>query len=84
MRERPRRQEPGSQDPELVSQGPRQTLVESGIAVEDVAGLGDQAFWGMNQLHVFTRGGTYLIVTPDPAAGLPQARALAEKALAGL
>jgi hypothetical protein len=78
------RREPGSPDPELVSQGPRQALVESGVAVEDVAGIGDKAFWGMNQLHVFTRGGTYLIVTPDPSAGLPQARALAEKALGRL
>lgn len=67
-----------------ASQGPRQTLVESGIPVEDVPGLGDLAFWGGNQLHVFTDSGWYLIVTPEASGGLTQARALAEKALAGL
>ena len=67
-----------------ASQGPRQSLVESGVAVEDVAGLGDLAFWGGNQLHLFTDTGWYLIVTPDPAGGLEQARALAEKALGRL
>ncbi len=67
-----------------ASQGPRQTLVESGIPVEDVPGLGDLAFWGGNQLHVFTDAGWYLIVTPEPAGGLLQARALAEEALGKL
>src|SRR5690606_26143000 len=35
---------------ESASQGARRSLVESGITVEDVAGLGDLAFWGGNQL----------------------------------
>jgi hypothetical protein len=66
---------------EVASQSVRQTLTESGIPVEDVSGLGEMAFWGGNQLHVFAGGEWYLIVTPVPTEGLEQARALAELAL---
>ena len=78
------RQGQEGQGVESASQGARQSLVESGVTVEDVAGLGDLAFWGGNQLHVLTDGGWHLVVTPEPAGGLAQARALAEKALGRL
>lgn len=68
------------QSAEEASTGVRQTLEESGIPLEEVD-LGDVAFWGSNQLHVFDDAGWYLIVTPDPAAGLEQARALAQRAV---
>jgi hypothetical protein len=64
-----------------VSDQVRQTLDESGIPLEDVAGLGDVAFFGSNQLHVFGDAGWYVIVTPVPSAGLEQARALAQPAV---
>jgi hypothetical protein len=43
----------------------RQTMAGSGMTVEDVAGLGDVAFWtvGMNQLQVFRGKHTQLTVT---------------------
>ena len=61
----------------------RQTLEESGIALEAVDGLGQASFWGGNQLHIITDD-WYLVVTPDPAGGPDQGRALAERALAEL
>lgn len=69
------------QSAQAASEGPRGTFEESGIPIEDVPGLGGTAFWGSNQLHVFGDAGWYIIVTPDAAAGLPQARALAENAV---
>lgn len=69
---------------ERVSEGVRQTFTEANIAMEDVSGLGDLAFFASNQLHVFVGEQWYLIVTPTPSGGLDQARALAEKAMANL
>lgn len=69
---------------ERVSEGVRQTFSESGIAIENVSGVGDLAFFASNQLHVFVRERWYLIVTPVPSAGLDQARALAERAMRSL
>lgn len=63
------------------SQSVRETMKQSGITLEDVPGLGEVAFWGGNQLHVFTNNGWYLIVSPPASGGLAQARALAERAL---
>lgn len=59
----------------------RQTLDESEIPLEDVAGLGDVAFFGSNQLHVFSDAGWYVIVTPVSSGGIEQARALAQPAI---
>jgi hypothetical protein len=76
-----RRSAPG----ETVAQGSktaRETLTQSGTSVQDVPGLGETAFWGGNQLHVFTRDGWYLIVTVPASDGLPIAQALATRALA--
>lgn len=41
----------------------RRTYAESGLAVEDVPGLGDAAFWVSSQLHVFVGGNLYYTVT---------------------
>jgi len=76
-----RRSAPG----ETVAQGStsaRETLTQSGTSVRDVPGLGETAFWGGNQLHVFTKDGWYLIVTVSASDGLPIAQALASRALA--
>jgi hypothetical protein len=78
-----RRGNPG-ETPEAATAGARQSLVESGVEVEDVPGLGQTAFWGGNQLHVFADEGWYLVVTPPAAGGLEQARELAERSLEGL
>lgn len=67
-------------NPAIASQGVRQSLVESQVDVQDVAGLGDVAFWGGNQLHVFAPK-WHLTISPIPSAGLEQARALATRAL---
>lgn len=66
---------------ERASQGVRQTMQESGAPVEDVSGLGSIAFFSANQLHVFLGNDWHLVVTPQVAAGLSQARALAERAI---
>lgn len=78
-----RRSAPG-ETAERASQALRDVLNESTIPVEDVAGLGDIAFFGSNQLHVYVGDTWYLIVSPQPAAGLAQARGLAERAIQGL
>ena len=65
------------------SQSVRETLTGTGVTAQDVLGIGDVAFWTGDKLHVFTAT-WYLIVTPTGAGGVPQARALAEKALANL
>jgi hypothetical protein len=64
--------------------GARETMAQSGVTVEDVPGLGEAAFWGGNQLHVFTNNGWYLVASPSRSGGLAQARALAEKAMSRL
>ncbi len=63
---------------DAASAGVRQTFDESGIPLEDVTGLADVAFFGSNQLHVFSDAGWYFVVTADPSAGLEQGRALAQ------
>lgn len=78
------RRETGGASAADASASVRQTLSESGVTVQDVSGLGEAAFWGGNQLHVFTGQGWYLIVSTSGDAGLPQAQALAERALARL
>jgi hypothetical protein len=70
-------------NPAIASQGVRQSLVESQVEVQDVAGLGDIAFWGGNQLHVFAAK-WHVTISPIPSAGLEQARSLATRALAKL
>lgn len=67
------------QSAHAASASVRETFAESGIEVEPVPFEAGEAFWGSNQLHVFGQG-WYIIVTPDAAAGLAQARALAERA----
>lgn len=69
------------QSAQAASEGPRGSFEESGIPIEDVSGLGSTAFWSSNQLHVFGDSGWYIVVSPDAAAGLTQARALAELAV---
>lgn len=64
-----------------ASQSVREMLQESGVPVEEVNGLGDIAFFAANQLHVYLGNDWYLIIMPQPSAGLPQARALAERAI---
>lgn len=70
-------------NPTIAGQGVRQSLDESKVDVQDVAGLGDIAFWGGNQLHVLAPR-WHLTISPIPSAGLEQARALATRALAKL
>ena len=69
---------------ERMNASVRQTFTESGIAIENVSGVGDQAFFASNQLHVFVGERWYLIVTPVPSGGVDQARALAERAIGNL
>ena len=66
---------------EAASAGARQTFVESEIPLEDVTGLGDVAFFGSNQLHVFSDAGWSFVVTPVPEAGLEQARILPQSVM---
>ena len=69
--------------PATASQGVRQSLVDSKVEVQDVAGLGDIAIWGGNQLHVFAPM-WHLTISPVPSGGLEQARSLAVRAVARL
>lgn len=72
------------QTAQSASESVRESLVTSGMELQEVPGLGGAALWGSNQLHVFGDAGWYIIVTPDAAAGLEQARALAERAVSRL
>jgi hypothetical protein len=72
---------PGGQFGAVARDGARGTLTESGVAVEDVAGLGEMAFWGGGQLHVFVNATWYVVVS---AGDRQQAEALAQRALRGL
>lgn len=64
----------------------RETLAGSGIEVQDVPGVGDTAFWGSNQLHVFKGDDLYLIISifgiKGEAEALERTKSLAQKALA--
>jgi hypothetical protein len=62
----------------------RSTLTESGVTVEDVAGVGDAALWAASELHVFFGDNRYLIVGVrglDDAAAREQAKAVASEAI---
>jgi hypothetical protein len=78
-----RRNAPG-ESVETASRSVRQTLSESNVQVDDVPTLGEIAFWGGNQLHVFVGQEWYVVISPVPAAGLEQARSLADLALSRL
>jgi hypothetical protein len=69
---------PGAQFTSVAQDGVRGTLTESGVTVEDVAGLGQVAFWGGGQLHVFANPTWYFIVT---APERQQAQELAQRVL---
>ena len=75
-----RRSAPG-ETPAQQSKGTREVMTQSGATVQDVPGLGEVAFWGADQLHVFTNN-WYLIASPTASGGLAQARALVERAMA--
>lgn len=49
----------------------RDTLTQSGLTPEDLSGIGDQALWAADQLHVFAKDNLYLIVSVN---GLTDAR----------
>ena len=63
----------------------RQTLTDSGVTAEDVTGVGDAAFWGASELHVFFGGNSYLGVNvrglDDGPEALARAQEVAERAL---
>ena len=63
----------------------RQTLTESGVTAEDVPGIGETAFWGASELHVFFGGNSYLGVNvrglDDGPGALARARDVAERAV---
>lgn len=62
----------------------RGTLSDAGVAARDVAGVGDAAFWGASELHVFFDGNRYLIVGVrgfDDAAALERATRVAKDAI---
>jgi hypothetical protein len=72
----------------------RETLKKTMGEPKDIAGVGDKALWvfqkkggtPLGQLHVFSKGTIYLVVTisgnPDESAALDKAKRLALKALA--
>lgn len=63
----------------------RQTLTDSGVTSEVVPGIGDTAFWGASELHVFFNGNSYLSVSlrglDDGPEALARAKAVAGRAL---
>ena len=63
----------------------RQTLTDSGVTAEDVPGIGDTAFWGASELHVFFNGNSYLSVSlrglDDGPEALARAKEIAGRAL---
>ena len=63
----------------------RQTLTASGVTAEDVPGIGDTAFWGANELHVFFNGNSYLSVSlrglDDGPEALAHAKEVAGRAI---
>ena len=73
---------PEERSAQQESRGVRDSLRRSGIPIRDVPGLGEDAFWAGNQLHVFAADGSYIIVTTPGPHALQKARALSERALA--
>jgi hypothetical protein len=69
---------PAGQFTSVARAGVRGSLTESGVSVEDVTGLGEVAFWGGGQLHVFVNSNWYFIVSARERA---QAESLAQRAL---
>lgn len=63
----------------------RRTLTESGVTAEDVAGIGDAAFWGASELRVFFAGNSYLGVSlrglDDDAVARERASEVARQAM---
>ncbi|MGH8242269.1 MAG: hypothetical protein ACRETY_02845 [Steroidobacteraceae bacterium] len=63
----------------------RQTLTDSGVTSEDVPGIGDDAFWGASELHVFFDGNSYLSISirglDDGPEALANASDIAQRAM---
>lgn len=70
--------------PESI-QAVKNTIGSEDAPVEDVNGVGDTAFWGSNQLHIFEGDRSYIIITVDGFADAGEsndkARKVAEIAL---
>ncbi len=54
---------PFKEDALTTLQSVRNSFKQSGIQVYDVDGIGDAAFWGRNQLHIFLDDNYYIIIT---------------------
>ena len=54
---------PSSDEIHSTIQSVRNSFKQSNIDVRNVEGVGDVAFWGGNQLHVFQDENNYLIIT---------------------
>jgi len=54
---------PFKEDALTTLQSVRNSFKQSGIPIFDVEGIGDAAFWGRNQLHVFLDDNYYIIIT---------------------
>jgi hypothetical protein len=57
----------------------RGSLTASGVTSEDIPGMGDAAFWGASELHVFFGGSSYLAVTVRGLDDGPEALAHAKE-----
>jgi hypothetical protein len=59
----------------------RNSFKQSGIEVSDITGIGEVAFWGGNQLHVFRGDNYYFIITllgiTDQDEAIEKAKAVA-------
>lgn len=67
-----------------ATDSPGKTLTGSGVTAVDVPGLGDAAFWGASEPHVFVDGNLYLSVNVrglDDALALARATGVARAAL---
>jgi hypothetical protein len=54
---------PFKEDALTTLQSVRNSFKQADIPVYDVEGIGDAAFWGRNQLHVFLDDNYYIIIT---------------------
>ncbi len=54
---------PAGDENHITLQSVRNSFKQSGIEVTNIEGVGDAAFWGGNQLHVFKGENYYLIIT---------------------